>query len=185
MMKCKLFFLKRSMLGIALLSSALLLGLPANAAEAADITGGIEAPHVDIAAFHTVRGQKGFVYPKHIAGDNIIQSLKGKAQYIFMNHTAGLKDGDVITVANDVLRENAGKFDDLGMGCQLSVKVKFKDVTLAGICHFFLVDKNKQQVKHKGIIKATTLSTGQDWVLIYDSAEDGIAIYADESFGWE
>ncbi|MDQ6984295.1 MAG: hypothetical protein Q9M44_06235 [Ghiorsea sp.] len=185
MMKCETLFLNRSVFIIALLTSGLLLGLPANAAKAADITGGILAPHVNLAAFHTLRNQKGFVFPKHIADDNILSALKGKAQYVFMNHTAGLKDGDVITVANDVLRDNAGDFEDFGMGCQLSVKLKGKDVTLSGLCHFFLVDKNNQQIKHKGIIKQASLAVNKGWVLIYYAAEDGIAIYANEEFGWE
>ena len=173
---------------VTLFGAGLLFGLPINATiKAGDITGGKVAPHVNIAAFHAVHGKEGFKFPDHIADHNIIHALQGNAQYIFMNHTAGLVDGDVVTVANDVLRDNAGHFEDFGVDCQLSVHINAsnQDVTLAGMCEFLMVDKDHRQIEHKGIVKPTVLQSGKDWVLIYYNAEDGIAVYADAEVGLE
>ena len=88
-----------------LLSSALLLGSPVKSTvKAGDITGGEVGPHVNIAAFHKLHGQESFKFPDHISDHDILGALKGKAQYIFMNHTSGLKDGDVIIVSIVVIR---------------------------------------------------------------------------------
>jgi len=167
---------------IALMSVFLLIASPV---KAADITGSKIAPHVNIAAFHKVHGKEDFKFPDHIANHNIFGALEGNAQFIFMNHTSGLKDGDIITVSNDVLRENAGHFEDFGVNCQLSVSIKGKDVILAGMCQFLMLDKDHRQIEHKGIVKPTTLQSGKDWLLIYYNEEDGIAIYADEEIGLE
>ncbi len=180
--------LGKYVLGVAavVLSAVLVVGLPIQAkVTAGDITGGVKAPHVNIAAFHTLHGQEGFKYPDHIANHDILGELHGKAQYIFMNHTAGLKDGDVITIANDVLREEAGAFEDFGVECQLVVHIKGEDVKIGGMCEFLMVDKDHREIEHKGIVKATEMHPGSDWVLLYFNAEDGIAIYADEEIGLE
>jgi len=169
-----------------LLAGGLFFGLPVKSTiKAGDITGGVKAPHMNIAAFHKVHGQEGFKYPEHIKGDDILSPMKGKAQYIFLNHTAGLKDGDVITIASDVLRDNAAHFEDFGVDCQLSVHLKGSDVSLAGMCQFLMVDQDHREIEHKGIVKPVTLHDGQGWVLIYYNEEDGIAIYANEEIGTE
>lgn len=152
---------------------------------AGDITGGAKAPHVNIAIFHKLHGQDAFIYSKNIAGDNILQAMKGKAQYIAMTHTAGIKDGDVLTLSNDVLRENGGAFEDFGVDCQLSVHIKGTDVILAGICQLLMMDQDGRTIEHKGLIKPVTMHSGSDWELIYYNAEDGIAVYADEEVGLE
>jgi len=161
-------------------------GLPIQSSiKAGDITGGAKAPHLNIAAFHKLHGQESFNYPKEIDKKGILSTLDGKAQFIFMNHTSGLKDGDVITVSSDVLRDNAGSFDDFGVDCQLSVHLKNKALSLAGICEFLMVDQDNREIQHKGIIKPIPLTTAGSWTLIYYDEEDGIAIYADNEFGLE
>lgn len=156
-----------------------------SAIKAGDVTGGEVAPHVNLAAFHKLHGQEGFKYPDHIDNKDIISALQGKAQYIFLNHTAGLKDGDVITVANDVLRESSGQFEDFGVDCQLSVHLKGDDVSLGGMCEVLFVDKDHREIEHKLMIKPTQMQAGKGWVLLYYDDEDGIAIYADEEIGIE
>ena len=173
-------------LSLAVIATSLTIGTATHATvKAGDITGGVVAPHVNIAAFHKIHGQEGFKFPDHIANHNIMGELQGKAQYIFMNHTAGLKDGDVITIANDVLREEAGNFEDFGVDCQMVVHIKDTDVKIGGMCQFLMVDKDHREIEHKGIIKPTEMHAGNDWVLLYDNVEDGIAIYADEEIGLE
>jgi len=171
----------------AIITSVVVLGLSAHAeAVAGDITGGVEAPHVNIAIFHKLHGQESFVYPEHVDEGNILQSFKGKAQFISINHTAGLKDGDVITIANDVLRDGGdGGFEDYGVDCQLAVNIKDENVSLAGICQIFMVDKNHREIKHKGLVKLFSMKPNEGWTLIYYNAEDGIGVYADEEIGLE
>lgn len=153
---------------------------------AGDITGGKKAPHVNIAIFHKLHGQENFSYPEHIANQDILQVMQGKAQYISMNHTAGVIDGDIITLASDVLREGAdNKFEDFGVDCQLSIHIKGTNVTLAGICQILMIDQDGREIEHKAIVKSTTVESGNGWVLLYYDADDGIAIYADSEVGME
>lgn len=53
---------------------------------AGDVTGGVKAPHVNIAIFHKLHGQDAFVYPKRIASQgNRIK--KNKCFIIFFQKT--------------------------------------------------------------------------------------------------
>ncbi|MDQ6955127.1 MAG: hypothetical protein Q9M20_06750 [Mariprofundaceae bacterium] len=173
------------MAGLVLLGIGL-LALPIQAKiTAGDITGGAKSPHVNIAIFHKLHDHEGFTYPKNIASDDILHATAGKAQFIALTHTAGLKNDDVIMLSNDVLREGDGDFEDFGVDCQLSVHIKGSDVTLAGMCELLMMDQDGREIEHKGIIKPVTIHSGAAWVLIYYNAEDGIAVYADEEVGLE
>jgi len=170
----------------ALVLTVIAIGLPIQAKiTAGDVTGGVKAPHVNIAIFHKLHGQESFSYPEKIAGAGILQALAGKAQFISINHTAGLKDGDVVTIANDVLREDAGAFADFGVDCQMSVHIKGGAVTLAGMCQILIDDQDHREINHKGIVKSRTIDAGSGWNLIYYDAEDGIAVYAESETGLE
>jgi len=177
---------------IGLLSVATVIGLSfatwgtQASIKAGDITGGKKAPHVNIAIFHKLHGQEGFGYPKHIASHDILHAMQGKAQFISINHTAGVVDGDILTIANDVLREGSDKgFEDFGVDCQLTIHLKAENVTLAGICEILMIDQDGREIEHKAIVKPTTVESGKDWVLLYNDEEDGIAIYVDENMGTE
>lgn len=177
---------------ISLFSMAVLFALVAtswsaqSSITAGDITGGKKAPHVNIAIFHKLHGKESFVYPKDIAVRDILHALQGNAQFISLNHTSGLIDGDIITLANDVLREGANdSFEDFGVDCQLSVRFKGDGVSVAGICQILMVDQDGREIEHKAIVKPTLLQGGKGWVLLYYDAEDGIAIYANEEIGIE
>jgi len=157
------------------------LSLPVSASvKAGDITGGKKAPHVNIALFHKLHGQEAFKYPQHIASHDILSAVAGKAQFISINHTAGLKDGDVITIANDVLRDDDGAFEDFGVDCQIAIHIKETSVAASGMCEILMVDQDGREIEHKGIIKPAQLESGKDWVLVYNDLEDGIAVYIDE-----
>ncbi|MDQ6978979.1 MAG: hypothetical protein Q9M09_02240 [Mariprofundaceae bacterium] len=177
---------------ITLLSIAAVMGLSfitwgtQASIKAGDITGGKKAPHVNIAIFHKLHGQEGFSYPKYIAAHDILHAMQDKAQFISINHTAGVMDGDILTSSNDVLREGSDKgFEDFGVDCQLTIHLKAGDVALAGICEILMVDQDGREIEHKAMVKPTTLEAGKDWVLLYNDEEDGIAIYADENMGKE
>jgi len=153
---------------------------------AGDITGGKKASHINIAIFHKLHGQESFVYPKSIAGSDILKAMKGKAQFISLNHTSGLVDGDIITLTNDILREGANdSFEDFGVDCQLSVHLDAYNAVLSGICQILMVDQDSRQIEHKAVVKPTTLQADHDWVLLYNDVEDGIAIYANNEVGTE
>ena len=149
------------------------------------IAGGAKAPYVNIAIFHKLHGQEAFQFPEKIAAMNILQALQGKAQFISINHTAGLKDGDVISIASDVLRDDDGTFEDFGVDCQFSVHIKDEDVSIGGMCQIMLVDQSGRVIEHKGFVKPVVMHAGEDWQLIYYNAKDGIAVYADENMEQE
>lgn len=168
------------------LATTLFIGVASQAkVTASDITGGAKAPHVNVAAFHTLHGVKGFEYPAKIKGDDILNALRGKAQYIFMNHTSGLKAGDVVTVANDVLRNGTNELEDFGVDCHFFVKVEGKDLSLAGLCKFLIVDQDYREIDHQGVIKPLLMKPEHAWTLLYYDKEDAIAIYAEADFGLE
>jgi len=176
----------KGLMGFALAGVALLCAQLAPAAvTAGDITGGKKAPHINIAAFHTLHGQEGYKYPEQITDHDILHALRGKAQYIFMNHTSGLKDGDVISVATDVLRDTDGEFEDFGVDCQMTVHLAKASAQLSGICEVLMLDQDGRQIEHQLFLRPKTLEDGKDWVLLYYDAEDGIAIYANEEVGLE
>ncbi|MDQ6974807.1 MAG: hypothetical protein Q9M10_07955 [Mariprofundaceae bacterium] len=163
-----------------------LLALPLQATiTAGDITGGAIAPHVNVAIFHKLHGHDDFVYPENIDKNDILQATAGKAQFVLINHTAGVKDGDVITMSNDVLREGSGDFEDFGVDCQISLHINGTDVTLAGMCQILMIDQDYRQINHKGTIKPITIHESTAWQLVYYDAEDGVAVYVNEEVGLE
>ena len=147
---------------------------------AGDITGGKKAPHVNIAIFHKLHGHNDFVYPEDIAATDILQVTAGKAQFIAISHTSGLKDGDVITMNNDVLREGDKNFEDFGVDCEIAFHVQASDVALSGMCQILMIDQDYREIDHKGIVKEHHIDTAKKevWHLIYNDQEDGIAVYA-------
>lgn len=152
--------------------------------KAGDFSGGTNMTHINIAAFYKLHGQENFQYPNSIKGSHgaLLTQLEGKAHFIFINHTSGLKNKDVILIGNDVLRENAGKFEDFGVDAQLTVEMQDKDVFIAGMVQMLMVDDNNRVIEHKGFIKKTLLPKESiaGWKLVYNNKEDGIAIYANE-----
>ncbi|OIO56648.1 MAG: hypothetical protein COX57_03980 [Alphaproteobacteria bacterium CG_4_10_14_0_2_um_filter_63_37] len=152
---------------------------------AGDITGGKKAPHLNLAVFHKLHGQEGFKYPEHLGRTSFLTEMEGKAQFVFVTHTAGLKDGDVVSVQTDVLREEGGAFEDFGVDCQMAVHTKGESVSLSGFCDVLMVDQNNRMIDHKMVIKPVSMAAGRDWILIGVDEEDGIAIYADEEVGTE
>jgi hypothetical protein len=179
--------MKKYILSMMIIAAAIIwFEVPLNAkVTAADITGGVKAPHVNIAIFHKLHGHDAFKYPEHIGKVEILQKMAGEAQFILINHTSGVQDGDVITIANDVLRSGDAAFEDFGVDCQIVVHINSEDVKLSGICEMLMLDQDHRKIEHKGIIKSTKMHSGKDWQLIYYDAEDGIAVYADEEVGLE
>ncbi len=168
------------------LATAFFFSIPAyTSVQAGDITGGAKAPHINIAIFHKLHGHDTYTYPEHIQGHDILVSTHGEAQLISLNHSSGLKDGDVISLSNDVLRDNSGAFQDFGVDCQLGTHMEENAMIVSGMCSIHMIDQDGRKIKHLCIVKPVQVELGQGWVLLYNDVQDGIAVYASGSIGME
>ncbi|RME80577.1 MAG: hypothetical protein D6771_09335 [Zetaproteobacteria bacterium] len=115
----------------------------------------------------------------------LLKAIEGHGRLLSYLHTTGLKDGDVIALSGDVLREGQG-VEDYGVDCELIVHVKNEqDVTMAGRCEVFIFDvAHHKEIARELLIKPTPLPQ-RGWSLVAFDAEDGIAVYADEHIGAE
>jgi len=140
-----------------------------------------KAAHANVAVFHFHAGQKP---PAEIKGHDIIGQLHGKAQYLTLTHSTGLKDGDVIMVTSDVLRDGGTSVEDFGVDCQLTLHVKNdSDVTVAGLCNVFVYSvADKREVESKLLIKPVHIDS-DDWKLVAWDEKENVAIYVDEEIG--
>lgn len=178
--------LKLLTINLTLLGAAFLFSIPGyGSVTAGDITGGAKAPHVNIAIFHKLHGHDAYIYPERIKARDILGATKGEAQFISINHTAGLKDGDVVSISNDVLRSSEDSFQDFGVNCRLAIHVKGTVTSISGLCEMLMVDQDGREIAHSGLVKSVDLKAGQNWVLVYNDKEDGIAVYVEMNIGME
>jgi len=182
----RLNIIKMIAINMLTLTTAFLFSIPAyTSVQAGDITGSVKAPHVNIAIFHKLHGHDAYTYPEHIQDHDILNSTRGDAQFISLNHTSGLKDGDVISLSSDVLRDKSGAFQDFGVDCQLGTHLDGNAMILSGMCSVHMIDQDGRKIKHLCIVKPVKVELGQGWVLLYNDIEDGIAVYASGSIGME
>jgi len=160
-----------------LLVSAMLIVMPVQAS-------GVK--HVNIAAFHKTVADYEFEAIVLGRFSNFIAEMEKGSQVIFLYHTAGIQDNDVITFNADVLREGASEeFSDNGVNCSISFidesEVDNTSYAVGGLCTILMSDGSKHQ-KIKAIIPPASLpdtSQGIDvWVMIYEDESTGIAFYA-------
>lgn len=136
---------------------------------------------VNIAVFQ--KESASFEFDPIVVGSfkDFIGVMQG-SQVILISHTADAKNGDVINIQQDVLREHGGKFSDAGINCQFSFNSETDGETptflIAGLCHILGVDGTDV----KDFISPTMLpdaSQGEDaWVELYENEKTGIAFYA-------
>ena len=134
---------------------------------------------LNIAAIHAEKA--GYDFPAVLEGSDIRAQLPG-TQYIFLVHTAELRNGDVIMINNNTLREDkTGNLKDDGVDCQLSISLSedTETIDVAGLCNFFLIKKGGAELKSQGIIPSTTLAAPLYWILLHEDSKTGIAIYAE------
>jgi len=131
-----------------------------------------------------LHGHADYQYPKDIEASDIISATSGKAQFIAISHSSGIKDGDVLTIGTDILRDDADQFEDFGVDIQVAAHIG-QSVSVDGMIEILMMDQDGREIEHKGIIRPRTLQPGKDWVLVYDDEADGIAIYVDENVGIE
>jgi len=137
--------------------------------------------HINIGIFHRFAPESEFSFPSSVSEKEILNVLSKGSRYVSLTHSATLKNGDVISIANDVLSKHDGELEDDGIDCQFSVSILETDVKLAGICEI-MARVGGHTVEHDIIIKPTTLHTGNDWTLLYLDEESGIAVYANSEF---
>ncbi len=164
---------------LALLGAA---GLTAEEGVTEGIAGTGKAAHVDVAVFHFYGADSA---PREIKGADIITRLKGKAQFLTITHSTGVKDQDVLMINSDILREGASA-EDFGVDCQLLLHVaQGEDVTVMGKCETFYYDAaNKKEVESKLAVKPVLIKA-EDWQLVAWDPVAHVAIYADEEVGNE
>jgi len=155
-----------------LIAAALMLMQPSNSE-----AGAKNEHHINIGIFQRFAPEKEFSFPSKISESDILNVLSVGSRYISLTHSATLRNGDVISIANDVLSKHDGELEDDGIDCQFSVTILEPDVKLAGICEI-MARVNGHTEEHDIIIKPTVLHTGSDWTLLYLDKESGIAVYA-------
>ncbi len=144
-----------------------LLSMAATAASAGE--------HAHFAAFFDPSGKAAF--PDEVKGENIEGPMKAlKAEMMVFAHSAGVKDGDVWSLQNNTLRDMNGELVDLGIGCQINIKVK--PYTVQGLCSVFMNGhEGAGQEKAKSVISAKDVETMLVWHKIFQDKDHGIVGY--------
>jgi len=140
--------------------------------------------HINIGIFHRLAAHKTFSFPDTIPEKEILNVLSKGASYLSLTHSSSLKNGDVISIATDVLSKHDTELEDSGIDCQFSLSIKEPDVKLAGVCEV-MARINGHTEEHDFVIKPTTLHTGSNWTLLYLDEESGIAVYANSELASE
>ena len=127
--------------------------------------------HAHFAAFFNNGSNKAFAFPDQIVGDNVEQDMmKLGAEMMIFAHSAGIKSGDVWTLANDTLREVGGEFKDFGVGCELSLKTG--PFQVGGLCSVYM-----SSTKNKNLIKPMEIAKEVVWYKVFEDKADGVAGY--------
>lgn len=126
--------------------------------------------HVHFAAFF---GGKGHDFPATVAGDDIEGPLtKQGAEMSLFAHSAAIKNGDVLNLQNDTLREVNGEFKDMGINCQISMSIE-GEWKVAGRCEVFM--SGDARANHT--IAPTPIAKELIWYKVFEDKEQGVAGY--------
>lgn len=142
--------------------------------------------HVNLAAFHKIKHE--YEYEAIVLGrfSSFMAEMEKGSEVIFLNHTADVKNHDVITFNADVLRESLNDgFEDNGVNCSIN----FTDASdadntsysIGGLCTILVSDEGVNKKVHFIIPEADLPDTSQGidvWVMIYEDTDSGIAFYA-------
>lgn len=131
--------------------------------------------HAHFAAFFDPTGTVAF--PDEVKGDDIEGPLKAlKAEMMVFAHSAGVKDGDVWSLQNNTLRDMNGELVDLGLGCQINIKVQ--PYVVQGLCSVFMNGhEGAGQEKAKSMISAKDIGSMLVWHKIFEDKDHGIVGY--------
>lgn len=131
--------------------------------------------HVHIAAFFKVPGQQAFQWPEEINGEDIIGALRGKADFLILIQSAGIHNGDMLNLQNDVLRAGGKAVEDMGIDCQLSVDTSGKVWKVGGKCVIDLPHIGNKKII--GTINPHSIPSEKVWHHVWDDPESGVAVY--------
>ncbi len=138
-------------------------------------TATIAGEHAHFAAFFNNGSHAGFSFPETVVGDNVEQDMiKLGAEMMIFAHSAGIKNGDVWSLQNNTLREYNGKFQDFGVGCELSMDVK-PSFKVGGLCSVYMSGAGGE--KTKKIIAPRNVEKEVVWYKIFEDKEHGLAGY--------
>jgi hypothetical protein len=148
-----------------------------------------EARHVNFAAFQ--KHSPGFEFDPIVLGkfSDFIAAMDG-AQVLMLSHTAAVKDGDVLNIQTDVLRDENGSLGDYGINCQMSFKdestEEYTSYAIGGLCRIIQQGRGKALTLTAVIPTASLPDTAQGedaWVELYEDESTGIAFYANVGKG--
>lgn len=154
----------------------------ASMAHAAD-----EMHFINLAGFYIL--DNGYKFPAEIKGNEavLLSTLDGKGHYIFMSHESGVAHDDVINIQNNLLRSQAGAFEDFGIDCNFSVMMKddagkHNGIRITGNCNAHLMKHDGNHIETSTLVKPTELpdiesEADERWKLIFNDGK-GVVIYA-------
>ncbi len=145
--------------------------------------------HVNIAAFHKISSDYSFEPAVMGKFSDFIAAMEQGTEIIFLNHTAGVENHDVISFNADVLREQDGaSFGDNGVNCSISFSDDVVNgdhlYAVAGMCHLLFHEQGTAEKISVIIPKTEVPDTAQGvdvWMMIYEDKSKGIAFYANVS----
>jgi len=128
--------------------------------------------YLHFAAFFSTNGPGTVQYPDRVPGEDIEGALLKKgAEMLLFAHSVSIKDGDVITIANDTLREKGSSYADFGLDCQFTVHDR-PVLRVGGLCNIFVTDK-----KHAIVIKPVEIRKRLVWIKVFEEKAQGVAGY--------
>jgi len=141
---------------------------------------------LNIVAFE--KRDSGFQFESIITGSysELMRSMEGHADIVFLNRTPPLRDKDIINLQVDALRMVDTTLANGGLNCQFSFDNESDDdsqfYSVAGLCTILFAEgKGTRTVRAP--IKRTMLSEANYgnnvWLLVYENREEGVVIYAD------
>ncbi len=128
--------------------------------------------HLHFAAFFSTNGPGTVQYPARVPGEDIEAALAQRgAELLLFAHSVSIKDGDVITVANDTLRAEGGALQDFGLDCHLTVHRK-PELAAGGLCNVFVTT-----TKQKLVVPEQPIRERLVWVKVFEDSRQGVAGY--------
>ena len=128
---------------------------------------------VTIAVFAKKIG--GFEFKSTIQGDfsDLIASQKG-AETLLVSSLQNVENNGVLNLQQDVLREVASGFLDVGINCSLTFLMAKGALKVGGLCHVL----DSEAGDSKGVVAMVSVSQNPNtWVKLFEDANRGVAIY--------
>ncbi len=121
---------------------------------------------------------EGVDFPDTIKGDDIEGPMVKKgAEMMLFAHSASIRDGDVLNLQNDTLRDVGGEFKDFGLNCQVSIAAT-GDWAVSGMCKVFFTGNSKLVA-----IPSVPVNEQLVWYKLFEDKTQGVAGYFMKEYG--